>query len=577
MDSFLIFRDTVSSLNSAKQRYLDTGKIKPIVFDFLKEVDFTSSKKYLEWLCKVIHEGGGLHNNILLYLSGGFNKDNILNDYRKFLLLYEKCVKAKLMYPDIRKYPKWVDFCNEAEENSKLLSSPPLSEMIRPLKEGVDYKMVSDNKNWTVVSVLTYDASKNLGRDIGWCIVQERRYWNSYDDKYKWTLFVFKKKGNRHLLRFCVHVRGTGFHNYSVDVTTFQNQPSYEITTLKEVCSLFGIDMDFFAPEIADIGDAIKVEFIPENGFSDRRKDEICYFLRKGAFVNGLEQQEWRVRGFKSSFNGTDVVASPVWEDGGRRDIIIKKAHPSPYDRIFFGNEDTPSDYISFFLERDVSAFDCKAAYKRNYFFGVRVSENYNLKEMPILCCEGSELSPIRIFTDKRPVGKEGEESCCFFRCMIESDIYDSPDEYVSISNSIVKDSDLTGFRLDFGKNLYLAGKCVCYCCKLNFSPYLEYLNPVFSDRLCSLETQFDDCFFPVPVPRQFLGYEDPSLFFYLKGTVRGRDLLEIDIPEVVRLSKVYESGRTNDSISLSRFLLENYYIGFFRKHLGVVPELFDD
>lgn len=283
-----IFRETEASLNSAKQKYLNTGKIETEVFDLFYHIDPTASKKYLEWLCRIYLKGGDNSftvNTVDSFFSSSGYDEVRLEEYRSIFLRFEKLAKAGCLEPEISKYNCFRGLMEAIEYAENQLKSPPLTSMLGQLKEGEDYEIAEDNAGWTAVRVLTYKASTVLGRNVKWCLVQQEFHWKNYANRFFWIIFLFKKtKGGKHLLRFCVLAKKRFGGPNDLEVWAFENHPSEEINTFADLDSVFGLKKDYFMSFYTDEEDLVVVVG-DKGGLNDH------------AFLSGMEQ----IAGFLSS------------------------------------------------------------------------------------------------------------------------------------------------------------------------------------------------------------------------------------------------------------------------------------
>lgn len=226
-----IFRNIDASLNSAKQRYLNTGKVSPNIFKFFFDVDYTASKKYLEWLCRMydrnVIDGRFIANSTIGLIVGNLNFylelldnmfftdfekrsiDNAKKAFSEAFRDYEKGVQSGVVpVKDINKIEYLTTFADYVDKARSELSWPPLEKVLPSLREGIDYSLLDNSDpHWTLVLIKTYKASKLLGGTRGWCVVQAETHFEAYFKKYDFMIFAFKK--NR-FLSYCLHIRISG-------------------------------------------------------------------------------------------------------------------------------------------------------------------------------------------------------------------------------------------------------------------------------------------------------------------------------------------------------------------------------
>lgn len=275
-----IFRNIESSLNSAKQRYLNTGKTPPEIFQFFSDVDYTASKKYLEWLCKTLDNSSrdkDIKNKIFRFCnhfhnsinpdSGHnhvfFNLDWLLPgdshygkvdqrmeeaklEFSTFLRDYERGVQAGIIQQkDINDFGNDIGvFIRAVEEARPLLSSPHVSKILPRLTEGFDYLLLKNgDPKWTLVLVKTYRASVMLGGPINWCVIKRESDFDTYLEQFDFMIFAFR---SGRFLSYCIHIRIFGGGNeVKMLITRRPNEVEWQGTegSEKVLLRMFGFEI----------------------------------------------------------------------------------------------------------------------------------------------------------------------------------------------------------------------------------------------------------------------------------------------------------------------------------------------
>ncbi len=167
------------SKSSVKTKYLNTGKITQQEYDYFLSADPTkdSNAKYFEWMIRLFVRLG-------LYPPA--------NAVALFTTLNQGIEKNQIKKKDINQYEDWNEVITTVEEYQQLSRGLQALE-VGDLEKGKDFEVVEENNNATVVKVNNYKASNILGSST-WCIQNQEKYWNQYENDGVTFYFVFNKK-----------------------------------------------------------------------------------------------------------------------------------------------------------------------------------------------------------------------------------------------------------------------------------------------------------------------------------------------------------------------------------------------
>ncbi len=168
------------SKSSVKIKYLNTGKITQEEYNTLLQIDPTkdSTAKYFEWIVKQ-------------YLKGMRLFDNAKS--KELLAVLDKgIIRNQIKHKDINEYDDWYAVQMAVEEYLKRAKGVEALE-VGDLEKGEDFEVVEENNNATVVKVNNYKASNILGSST-WCIQNQEKYWNKYENDGVTFYFVFNRK-----------------------------------------------------------------------------------------------------------------------------------------------------------------------------------------------------------------------------------------------------------------------------------------------------------------------------------------------------------------------------------------------
>ncbi|MHA1814503.1 MAG: 2'-5' RNA ligase family protein, partial [Candidatus Heimdallarchaeaceae archaeon] len=166
------------SMATAKQRYLDTGKVNQNQFDLFASMDTTPTKKYIEWLAK----------------------QWVVNDERfesrekaqEYLDLFTKLTDKNIIkQKDINSYKSLKDLVATIDTNKETVTKTQQKKVI----EG-DIEKVFENDEVVIIKPKSKAAANKYGKGTKWCIsaTDSENYFNKYyyDDKVTFY-FVFSK------------------------------------------------------------------------------------------------------------------------------------------------------------------------------------------------------------------------------------------------------------------------------------------------------------------------------------------------------------------------------------------------
>lgn len=202
-----VFRNIeAASLNSAKQKFLATGKISQYDFDILTSVDPTASKKYLEWLCWIqLKDEAAGEEGICDWIKRYNNEKGAENRRVVMSMLshYDDVLRVNSKTPNIMSFSTWKSFESYMDFE---IHRPRLENEYRrcfaKATKGVDYKF--SGKFTTVAGdicevyeILTFKGSRSLGDGRPWCIVASQDHYNSYrEDNDHFFFIIFHPDSN---------------------------------------------------------------------------------------------------------------------------------------------------------------------------------------------------------------------------------------------------------------------------------------------------------------------------------------------------------------------------------------------
>jgi len=178
------------SLNSAKQKYLINNLIEEDIFKKLLESDKTSSKKYIEWMCKI-------------YLKDQPELHELKNAIEEFnALVLDKRIKGE--ESNIEKYKSFKEFSEyiDRKNNEEIVVSKTQQEN--------DYKILINNSELFVVAPHNHAASRKVGlkwfavrpntktgtNDCPWCTTYgAESHWKGYWESGLDSFYYVKVKG----------------------------------------------------------------------------------------------------------------------------------------------------------------------------------------------------------------------------------------------------------------------------------------------------------------------------------------------------------------------------------------------
>lgn len=273
-----IFRNIEASLNSAKQKYLTTGKISEEEFGLCQGADFTPNKKYLEFICKS-------------YVAG--DPDDLLSldqtEYYKWkehvrglLLTYERSFQSKAITRAIDSFKSMEELEGVLFELRRGLERSFFN-CLAFLKYGEDYEILKETEGWVFFQILSYKASEKLGDGCGWCLSTQETHYEGYRDRYVAIYFVINKEDPEHY-RWCFLVPSSGPWVGSV---------------------AYGYKLGNVATEVSKFPsfDGVTYSFLLEHAYTRTEKG-----LREG-FVN----QDWKVLEDVFKGHGHYVLDCALW------------------------------------------------------------------------------------------------------------------------------------------------------------------------------------------------------------------------------------------------------------------------
>ena len=173
------------SIDSAKAKYVDTGKIEQEVFDTLTGKDPTRNGKYAEWLCRE-------------YVK---NPDD-LGHLPDIAILFDRNKNKMEKGTDINKL--------SAEEADTIAQQAGASKSNREIKRGKmnEDDIVYEDDEVLIVNPTSHESSKFFGTNTTWCTAkQDRGHWDSYWEQ-GCNLYYFKNKVKN--IKYIISVRPDG-------------------------------------------------------------------------------------------------------------------------------------------------------------------------------------------------------------------------------------------------------------------------------------------------------------------------------------------------------------------------------
>ena len=152
------------------------------LIDIISLADPTTTYKYLPFLIKILKKNNQNDNMLKLIvdvLIGGSNIEYI----KRF---EEHSVAKRISNSDISSYDIIQELIQEVKKGDEIVKLKELEKQI--IK-------IYDDKNWLVLTPLTYEASKIYGANTRWCITQKST-WDDYQWSYK-LIFIICKTTNQ--------------------------------------------------------------------------------------------------------------------------------------------------------------------------------------------------------------------------------------------------------------------------------------------------------------------------------------------------------------------------------------------
>jgi len=164
---------------SARKKYVETGKVPEDIFSKLLEIDPTSQKKYIEWMCKIYSQ----------------EKPEI-SEFERVIPKFDKLVNKGVMPVDarnIQSYKSLKEVGQKVEEFDALTKS----ELEKEAKIKGAEKVFENDKAF-VYRITTWEASCLYGKGTKWCISGESDSHHFYDYFMKYAIyFVIRKQPKR--------------------------------------------------------------------------------------------------------------------------------------------------------------------------------------------------------------------------------------------------------------------------------------------------------------------------------------------------------------------------------------------
>jgi hypothetical protein len=172
----------------AKQ-YVQNGKLTQNEFDTIKDLDTTSSKKYVDWIAKQV-----VNKNIDL------NKD--ADDLKKDLQIYDDLLNRKIIKSTIdmiKSFAEFKDVLKDSEgkeSKSKTMNQDFFAEELKGFKKGQDYDIVHNDSKSIVYAIYNHKLSCAVGKDSGWCTTMptSQSHWDNYSKQGTEFLYLIDKQ-----------------------------------------------------------------------------------------------------------------------------------------------------------------------------------------------------------------------------------------------------------------------------------------------------------------------------------------------------------------------------------------------
>jgi len=171
------------NFKQAKQHYLDTGKVSEDIFRRLAEIDPTSTKKYVQWMCKIwIKESPDIDELA-----------SIVSEYNAFV------ERGTAITPDIYQFKTYKDLATEVDHLNKTGTGKSKKQLEKEIE------VIRDDEDLYVVRPLNHQACYKLGQtdfnyregDLGsnWCITYKNdTHFSKYYNKDLSTFYLIKVK-----------------------------------------------------------------------------------------------------------------------------------------------------------------------------------------------------------------------------------------------------------------------------------------------------------------------------------------------------------------------------------------------
>lgn len=219
------------SLSSARKRYLDTNKVTQQEFDYLSEIDPSTTKKYLDKICE-------------WFIDGATRKELMAVISAYDLLITRNLTQRK----DINTFESMNDLEVFLEESKNVKSK---TEQKRAVTQGT--KVILDNERFFIVQPLTKEQVKIFSYGTKWCLHEMFDQYKNYCNFFIIEDKTLTKENPMYKMALSVYKDGVAPHTdgqYELSDAIDNNKNEYYLNAnryFKEVGldeSLFGIDTE---------------------------------------------------------------------------------------------------------------------------------------------------------------------------------------------------------------------------------------------------------------------------------------------------------------------------------------------
>lgn len=183
MDLLESMLELEESLATARKKYLDTDLVDAESFEELQNGDPTSTKKYLEWMCKVwVEDQTGQGSEMII---------PIILDFDRFV------TRNQIEHKDINSYKTFEELQTIVTATKEKGGSKTQKRKEKEAEVKKDKNVVYQDKNITVIVPQNHEQSKLYGANTKWCTAERTStHWDSYWAQGIKMYYIMDKKNN---------------------------------------------------------------------------------------------------------------------------------------------------------------------------------------------------------------------------------------------------------------------------------------------------------------------------------------------------------------------------------------------